>query len=81
MQLVPYMPIHPAQLNSENATCDDKSKDDDEDELIANSSVVISEEVKNENEDYQFKIPSIPTPYTVEEPSDNARKRPSAMKR
>ncbi|CAF0906134.1 unnamed protein product [Adineta ricciae] len=81
MQLVPYMPIHPAQLNSENVTSDDKSKDDDEDELIENSSVVISEEVKNENDDYQFKIPSIPTPYTVEEPCDNTRKRPSAMKR
>lgn len=81
MQLVPYMPIHPAQLNSENVTSDDKSKEDEDDELIENPSLVISEEVKNDNDDYQFKIPSIPTPYTVEEPCDNTRKRPSAMKR
>jgi len=70
MQIVPYMPIHPAQLNKDSPKKDDKKTDDEKEE-----------DIKDEN---LFKIPSIPstpTPYTVEEPCDNVTKRPPTMKR
>jgi len=71
MQIVPYMPVHPAQLNNDNnITTDEKIKDGEE--IIENS---------NSSDDYQFKMPSIPTPYTVEEPCDTVIKRGSTMKR
>jgi len=76
MQIVPYMPIHPVQLNN------DKPKDEEkriENQISSSSSS--SDESKNENDDYHFKIPSIPTAYTVEEPSDSAIKRGPTMKR
>jgi hypothetical protein len=69
MQIVPYMPIHPSQLNKDKPTADDKAKDEDVDE----SSVTSGKDL--------FKIPSVPTAYTVEEPCDSTIKRPSAMKR
>ncbi len=78
MQIVPFMPIHPAQLTKDNVTTEDKTKN--EEEIIENQPVV-SDEFQNENNNYLFKIPSIPTPYTVEEPSDSAIKRGSTMKR
>jgi hypothetical protein len=64
MQIVPYMPIHPAQLNNDNTTTTDDEN-----------------QVSNDTDDHLFKIPSIPTPYTVEEPCDSAIKRGSTMKR
>ncbi|CAF1393191.1 unnamed protein product [Rotaria magnacalcarata] len=83
MQLVPYMPIHPAQLNSENVTTDNKTKELEEDKMIENqfaSSVSCDEEIKNDG--HLFKIPSIPTLYTVEEPPcDGVLKRNPTMKR
>ncbi|CAF0849379.1 unnamed protein product [Rotaria sp. Silwood1] len=84
MQIVPYMPIHPAQLSNDNVTTDDKSKEQEEDKLVDNTilSSVVSDEIKYENDDHLFKIPLIPTPYTVEEPPcDSARKRSPTMKR
>ncbi len=65
MQIVPYMPIHPAQLNNDNPT---KTTD-------------YENQASNDSDDYLFKIPSVPTPYTVEEPCDSAIKRGSTMKR
>ncbi|CAF1407645.1 unnamed protein product [Rotaria sordida] len=78
MQIVPYMPIHPAQLNN------DKTKEQEEDKIIDNktSSPIISDEIKYENNDHIFKIPTIPTAYTVEEPPcETTTKRSSTMKR
>ncbi len=66
MQIVPYIPIHPAQLNNDN---------------ISTTTITEEDELKNDNDDYIFKIPSVPTPYTVEEPCDNTIKRSSTMKR
>jgi hypothetical protein len=80
MQIVPYMPIHPAQLNSDTLTNDEKAEDDEE-EIVESTSPIISEDVKNDNDGHLFKIPSAPTPYTVEEPCDSTIKRASAMKR
>ncbi|CAF3658603.1 unnamed protein product [Rotaria socialis] len=83
MQLVPYMPIHPAQLHNENVTTDNKTKEPDEEKMIENqfsSSVIYDEEIKNDG--HLFKIPSIPTLYTVEEPPcDGVLKRNPTMKR
>jgi hypothetical protein len=73
MQIVPYMPIHPAQLTNDNITTTDEEDN--------NENQVSSDESKSDNDDYMFKIPSIPTPYTVEEPCDSAIKRGSTMKR
>ncbi|CAF2372205.1 unnamed protein product [Rotaria sp. Silwood2] len=84
MQIVPYMPIHPTQLNNDNTTTDEKTKEKEEDKLVDDkiSFSAISDEIKYENNDHLFKIPSIPTPYTVEEPPcDNVTKRSSTMKR
>jgi hypothetical protein len=78
MQIVPFMPIHPAQLTNENVTTEDKTKN--EEEIIENQPVV-SDEFQNENNKHLFKIPSVPTPYTVEEPGDSSIKRGSTMKR
>lgn len=82
MQIVPYMPIHPAQLNTDNVTTDDKVKEEEEeDEIPESASPIISDEVRNDTDEHNFKMPSAPTPYTVEEPCDNTIKRASAMKR
>lgn len=69
MQLVPYMPIHPTQLNN------DKIETKNDEEVNENA------DLKNDNDDYLFKIPSLPTPYTVEEPCETTTKRSSTMKR
>jgi len=68
MQIVPYMPIHPAQLNSNNPIIDEKEQKD-------------QGKIKKENDDYLFKKPFLPVPYTVEEPCENILKRPPRMKR
>jgi hypothetical protein len=72
MQIVPYMPIHPAQLNNNNnnnnSTIDEKKQEN-------------QNKIKKENDDYLFKKPFIPTPYTVEEPCENLMKRTPRMKR
>lgn len=78
MQIVPYMPIHPAQLNNDNVTTITDEKIKDKEETVEDS---ILDESKNDNDDYPFKIPSIPTPYTVEEPCENTIKRTPTMKR
>ena len=79
MQLVPYMPIHPAQLNKEALVTPELRSNDEEDELIqiANSSAALSDV----DRDHVFKTPTIPTPYTVEEPNDSPTKRCPTMKR
>ncbi|CAF3782654.1 unnamed protein product [Adineta steineri] len=81
MQLVPYMPIHPAQLSNDTATKQDEDEEEEEERIIENPSPVIFEELKNDDGDHLFKMPSLPTLYTVEEPSDNITKRACAMKR
>jgi len=78
MQIVPYMPIHPAQLNNDTITTTN-NKTKDEEETIENA--MSSDESTNENNDPLFKIPSIPTRYTVEEPCDSTIKRGPPMKR
>lgn len=75
MQLVPYIPIHPAQLASESTTTNNEKKDEESQP----SSAGVSPE-PNFDESI-FKIPSVPTPYTVEEPCDNVNKRNPTMKR
>ena len=73
MQIVPYMPIHPAQLNSDNVTGDE--------EVAEGASPILSDDITNDNDDHLFKMPSAPTPYTVEEPCDGNIKRAAPMKR
>jgi hypothetical protein len=72
MQIVPYMPIHPAQLNT---------NDKEEDKSKISSPVIIKEIKKKENDDHLFKRPFVPTSYTVEEPCDNTIKPTPRMKR
>jgi hypothetical protein len=80
MQIVPYMPIHPAQLNGDNPTADNRTEEDEEEEI--NENIISSpDELKDENDHHLFKMPLMPTPYTVEEPSDGVIKRSSNMKR
>lgn len=76
MQLVPYIPIPLVQLTNENVT-----NREEEEEIVENnqrSPTVAFEEI---HDGTIFKIPSIPTPYTVEEPCDHAMKRNLTMKR
>jgi hypothetical protein len=77
MQIVPYMPIHPAQLNNNNVTVEEKEQ---KNENKISSPVKINER-KDENDDHLFKRPFLPTPYTVEEPCENTNKRTLRMKR
>lgn len=77
MQIVPYVPVHPAQLKNNN-TNTDKDEEGIENPI---SSPILSDDIKNENDEFLFKIPSAPTPYTVEEPCDNITKRGATMKR
>ncbi len=72
MQIVPYMPVHPAQLNSHDEKNEKQKK-------IPSSTPV--NPIKKENDDHLFKRPLTPTPYTVEEPPENTSKRPARMKR
>jgi len=71
MQIVPYMPIHPAQLNSNNNNIP----------IIDEKEQKNQGEIKKENDDHLFKKPFLPVPYTVEEPSEYILKRPQRMKR
>ena len=66
LQLVPYIPVHPAQLKSNIKTSDEKKS------LSTRP---------NQADDHVFKKPSPPTPYIVEEPSDINHKRSLRMKR
>lgn len=93
MQIVPFIPIHPAQLTSDSKTTtnDDKSTDDDEKQSLASSSSsslstapttsMIDEFIDQTDDDQIFKRPWAPTPYTVEEPNDKINKRSPTMKR
>lgn len=72
MQIVPYMPVHPAQLNNSNEKEKKKKKI---------PSPIPVNQIKKENDDYLFKRPLTPPLYTVEEPPDNTTKRPARMKR
>lgn len=69
LQLVPYMPVHPAQLKSNKQSDEQKS------------SSPIASTLPNQTDDHLFKKPFLPTPYTVEEPCDTSHKRTSRMKR
>lgn len=69
MQIVPYIPVHPAQLTTDSISIGKSTTDEEE------------EKTQDTNDDHLFKIPSVPTPYTVEEPSDNTIHRGSTMKR
>jgi hypothetical protein len=89
MQIVPYMPIHPAQLISSDSTTaaisetkshDDSNDDERLDEQPSPLSIVI-DDVNTQNDHDLFKRPLMPTAYTVEEPNDNAVQRSSTMKR
>lgn len=72
MQIVPYMPIHPGQLTTDSTSTVKSTTDEGEEKEDSSNDT---------NEHHLFKIPSVPTPYTVEEPSDNTIKRGSTMKR
>lgn len=69
MQIVPYMPIHPAQLSIHH----------EEEEQEADSSSPIPTDPKSEDD--LFKKPFPPPPYIVEEPPENLVKRTTRMKR
>jgi len=75
MQIVPYMPIHPTQLNNNNnhSTLDEKEQE--------NQNKIPPPIKVKENDDHLFKKPFAPTPYTVEEPCENTIKRTPTMKR
>ena len=75
MQIVPYMPVHPAQLITDSTSTIKPTTDEGEEKEDS------SNDLKDPNDDYLFKIPSVPTPYTVEEPNDTTIKRGSTMKR
>lgn len=79
MQIVPYVPIHPAQFFTNTTTT--TTDDDDETAEKSSASSLVSEESPALNDDQLFKRPSLPTAYIVEEPSDGAIKRGPAMKR
>ena len=74
MQIVPYMPVHPAQLN----THDDKKEKQKKE---SPPPTPVNPPIKKENDDHLFKRPFAPLPYTVEEPPENTNKRPARMKR
>ncbi len=71
MQIVPYMPIHPAQLNNSNNNHETAEEKEQKDE----------KKRKKESDDHLFKRPFPPTPYIVEEPCENTSKRTLRMKR
>ena len=75
MQIVPYMPIHPAQLNQTSILV----KDDREKPVPSSTSMDTRR--NRDNDDSIFKRPCTPTPYTVEEPCDLTMKRAARMKR
>lgn len=81
MQIVPYMPIHPAQLNNNNSTNNVTMEEKEEKNEKEIPLPVKINEIKKENDDHLFKRPFSPTPYIVEEPSENTNKRTSRMKR
>lgn len=70
MQIVPYMPIHPAQLSIHH---------EEEEEKHPDSSLPIPVDPKSDDD--LFKKPFPPTPYFVEEPPENLVKRTTRMKR
>ena len=79
MQIVPYMPIHPTQLKTNNTTEDEKKKELSENDK---TSSVTTNRIQTKIDDHIFKVPPVPTPYTVEEPlCDSTSKRSSTMKR
>ncbi|CAF0720050.1 unnamed protein product [Adineta steineri] len=81
MQIVPYIPIHPAQLNNNNNHVTVEEKEQKIENNIS-STVKISPIIKEENDDHLFKRPFSPVPpYTVEEPTENTTKRIPRMKR
>jgi hypothetical protein len=72
------MPIHPSQLTNNNNLRMDGKEEKNEKKA---SSTIVNKEITKENDDHLFKIPFLPTPYTVEEPCDNSIKRTPRMKR
>ncbi|CAF2682993.1 unnamed protein product [Rotaria sp. Silwood2] len=81
MQIVPYMPIYPVQVNNNNSTMDEKEQEQEQENQNQNSSPIIAKEIKKQDDDLLFKRPFPPTPYTVEEPPENTTRRTSKMKR
>jgi hypothetical protein len=75
MQIVPYMPIHPAQLHTTPVAVTIEDHHDD------TASPVLCPETESNNDDHLFKRPLPPVTYTVEEPCDTSVKRTSPMKR
>ncbi len=73
MQIVPYMPIHPAQLNNDNNSTTTPT--------IVEKPPEKEEKSKTENDDHLFKKPFLPTPYIVEEPVESIARRTPRMKR
>ncbi|CAF0851646.1 unnamed protein product [Adineta ricciae] len=73
MQIVPYMPIHPAQLSTTDETVkkEEKKKEPEISKMIPPKA----------SDDHVFKKPLLPLPYTVEEPFENTSKRTLRMKR
>ena len=72
MQIVPYMPIHPAQLGVHHEKEGEEEKHPDS---------YLPVPVNPKSDDDLFKKPFLPTPYIVEEPPENLVKRTTRMKR
>jgi hypothetical protein len=72
------MPIHPSQLTTNNHIIMEEKEQENETKI---SPPIVINEIKKDNDDHLFKRPFLPTPYTVEEPSENTNKRASRMKR
>ncbi|UJR30886.1 hypothetical protein I4U23_018397 [Adineta vaga] len=78
MQIVPYMPIHPTQLNNTSVVMKSEEQKDEKETLKPIETIEIK---TKKNDDHLFKKPFLPLPYTVEEPCDTTNRRPLRMKR
>lgn len=80
MQIVPYMPIHPAQLNIPIEKEEDIELDEEK-HLDSPAPILANPKPDYDDDDDLFKKPFAPTPYIVEEPPDSFVKRSTRMKR
>ena len=83
MQIVPYMPVHPSQLQSVAVSSVNTSDNQMEEETKSEEklSPVPVPRTPVHSDDHLFKRPFTPPAYTVEEPCDTPIERPQRMKR
>ena len=83
MQIVPYMPVHPGQLQSTTVNSVNQTDNQMEEEAKAEDklSPVPVPRTSVHSDDNLFKRPFTPPAYTVEEPCDFPSQRPHRMKR